>query len=275
MSDPYIESASGILRNKLGLKEQQSLDTAEADLLVVRETLFDLNPPKGNFDSQHLKAIHAYLFRDVYDWAGQFRIIPLAKAEYERGGKITRFSAPESIEHELEKVFTDLANQNFLQELQRKEFSRRIAVLFSEINRIHAFREGNGRTQRQFVRQLAKPLGYNLDFDAISRERLVQASVLSANGDLSMMERLMDEITDTVRVEPLKKVIQHLKRNGFNWNDVYIATTTPGQTYSGTFAGTDGTNFFFRDNQDHILVGNLKDLKATPKTEDRINFVAT
>src|SRR5215469_8644365 len=100
MSDPYIDPASGILRNKLGLKEQQSLDTAEADLLVVRETLFDLNPPKGNFDSQHLKAIHAYLFRDVYDWAGQFRIIPLAKADYERGGKITRFSAPESIEPE-------------------------------------------------------------------------------------------------------------------------------------------------------------------------------
>jgi len=60
MSDPYIDPASGILRNRLGLKEQQSLDTAESDLVAVRDTLFDLNPPKADFDSQHLKSIHAY-----------------------------------------------------------------------------------------------------------------------------------------------------------------------------------------------------------------------
>lgn len=275
MSDPYIDPISGILRNKLGLTEQQLLDTSESDSVAVRDTLLDLNPPTGNFDSHHLKAIHAYLFRDVYDWAGQFRTIPLAKADYERAGRITRFAAPELIENELEKVFADLAKENFLHGMERKEFARRIAFLFSEINRIHPFREGNGRAQRQFVRQLAKTLGFKLHFEAISQERLIQASVSSANGDVSMMERLMDEITDTVRIEPLRKVIQHLQTNGFNWNDFYVATTTPGQTYSGTFAGSDATNFFFRDDKNRILVGSLKDLKESAKTEDRINFVAS
>ena len=89
------------------------------------------------------------------------------------------------------------------------------------------------------------------------------------------MERLMDEITDTERVQPLAKVIQHLERNGFRWNDVYIATTTPGQTYAGKFAGSDGVNFFFRDDENRILVGNLKDLNQSVEPEERISFTAS
>lgn len=81
-----------------------------------------------------------------------------------------------------------------------------------------------------------------------------------------MMERLMDEITDTERIQLLAKVIVHLKRNDFKWNDIYLATTTPGQQYRGTFAGTDGNNFFFRDEQNRIFVGKLSDLNQTQKT---------
>ncbi len=275
MSDPYVDPSSGVLRNKLGFTEQESLDRAESDSVVVRGTLLDLNPPKGNFDAQHLKTIHEYLFRDVYEWAGQFRTIPLAKADYDRGGRVTRFTTPESIESELARVFAELAEDNFFEGLQRKQFSRKVARLFSEINRIHPFREGNGRTQRQFVRQLAKSVGYKLHFEAVTQERLVQASVLSANGDLAMMERLMDEITDTERVQPLAKVIQHLERNGFRWNDIYVATTTPGQSYAGKFAGSDGVNFFFRDDENRILVGNLKDLNQYAEPEEKISFTAS
>jgi cell filamentation protein len=81
MSDPYLDPKSGILTNKFGLTDQESLDRAESNAVSVRSILLQLNPLKGNFDSEHLKAIHSYLFRDVYEWAGQFRVIPLAKAE--------------------------------------------------------------------------------------------------------------------------------------------------------------------------------------------------
>lgn len=211
----------------------------------------------------------------MYDWAGQFRTIPLAKADYERAGRITRFTAPELIDSELARVFADLAQENFFEGLPRREFSRKLAFLFSEINRIHAFREGNGRSQRHLVRQLAKNLGYKIHFEVVSKERLIQASMLSANGDVSMMERLMDEITDTERVQPLTKVIQHLEKNGFKWNDIYVATTNPGQNYAGTFAGTDGTNFFFRDDENRILVGSLRDLNQSAEPEERISFTAS
>ena len=136
-------------------------------------------------------------------------------------------------------------------------------------------RVNQGVEPRVSQQPLAKNLGYKLHFEAVSRERLVQASVLSANGDLAMMERLMDEITDTERIQPLLKAIQHFEKNGFNWNDVYVATTTSGENYSGSFAGSDGANFFFRDDQNRILVGSLKDLSQAAEPNERISFTAS
>ena len=275
MSDPYIDPQSGILRNKFGLTSQESLDRAEANAVSARSILVQLNSLKGNFDSEHLKAIHAYLFQDVYEWAGRFRTIPLAKADYVQGGRVTKFTAPDLIEQELKRVLDELADEHYLEGLPRREFARKVAALLSEINRIHPFREGNGRAQRQFVRQLADSLGYKLHFEIVSKERLIQASILSGNGNVAMMERLLDEITDTERIQPLTKVIAHFERSQFGWNDIYLATTTPGQSYAGTFAGSDGANFFFRDDENRILVGNAKDLKRPAESGEKISFTAS
>jgi len=274
MSDPYLDPRSGILRNRLGITDQESLNSAEADVVALRSILLQNNPIHGNFDSEHLKQIHFYLFRDVYDWAGQFRVVPLAKADYLYGGRVTRFTPPQLIEQELQAAFDKVAQDGFFKGLSRKDFARKTAAFFSEINRIHPFREGNGRAQRQFVRQLSKGVGYKLHFEVVSKERLVQASILSANGEIAMMERLMDEITDTERIQPLAKVIDLFKRNDFTWNDIYLATTTPGQQYAGIFAGSDGDNFFFRDEQDRVVVGKLSDLSQTPNSQDKIKFTA-
>ena len=274
MSDPYLDPQSGILRNKFGLNDQASLDRAEANAVAVRSILLQGNPLKGDFDSQHLKQVHQYLFQDVYEWAGQFRTISIVKADYVGGGRVTRFTPPDLIEQELTTVFQNLARDGFLKGLPRKNFAHKMAMLFAEINRIHPFREGNGRAQRQFVRQLSNSVGYKLHFEVVSQERLVQASIVSANGDMDMMARLMDEITDTERIQPLAKVIDHLERSDFKWNDLYIATTTPGKEYTGTFAGTDGGNFFFRTEQNQLLVGKLKDLNAVPGPGEKINFTA-
>jgi cell filamentation protein len=91
---------------------------------------------------------------------------------------------------------------------------------------------------------------------------------------MEMMMRLMDEITDTERIQSLVKLIDHFQKNSFNWNDIYLATTNPGQEYSGTFAGSDGTNFFFRTEQNQIFVGKLSDLQQTPAAGHGIKFTA-
>jgi len=68
-SDPYLDPPSGILRNNLGLTDQDSLHREEANAVYVRSMLLKLNPIKGNFDSVHLQQIHENLFQDVYAWA--------------------------------------------------------------------------------------------------------------------------------------------------------------------------------------------------------------
>jgi hypothetical protein len=82
IDDPYVDQ-SGILLNKFGLSDQASLNAAEADAVYKRSAILQLNPPKGNFDSEHLRGIHSYLFVDVYAWAGQFRTITLAKKDHD------------------------------------------------------------------------------------------------------------------------------------------------------------------------------------------------
>ena len=270
MNDPYLDPQSGILRNNFGIINQQELDSREANAVGVRSIMIQLNPVPGNFDSKHLKAIHEYLFRDVYEWAGMFRTISLSKRDHV-GGCITDFSAPDVIEAELEAVFRVLANDNFLRFLPRLAFANKMAHLLAEMNRIHPFREGNGRAQRQFVRQLAQG-SYKAHFDVVSKERLVMASIASAHGDISMMARMMDEITDTERIQPLKKVIAFLDKERYPWNDRYIATTTPGQQYRGTFAQAAGSSFFFYDDQNRILVGKTSDLPSEAKANGKVVF---
>lgn len=94
-------------------------------------------------------------FRDVYEGGGQFRTILLAKAEDIRGGRVIRFTPPNLIEQELTKVFDELANEHFLEGLQRREVAQNVAALLSDINRIHPFREGNATAVRASIgRQL-------------------------------------------------------------------------------------------------------------------------
>jgi hypothetical protein len=90
-----------------------------------------------------------------------------------------------------------------------------------------------------------------------------------------MMERLFDEITDTERIQSLAKVIAHLERGQFKWNDVYLATTTSDQSYAGTLAGSDRANFFFRDDENRVFVGNAKDLKRPAESGEKISFTAS
>jgi hypothetical protein len=84
-----------------------------------------------------------------------------------------------------------------------------------------------------------------------------------------------DPSSDTRSVKQIDDHIGHLERNGFNWNDIYLTTTTPGQTYIGIFADSDGTNFFFRVGDNRIVVGDMKDLKTPAKTGEEISFTAS
>src|SRR5258708_767155 len=110
--------------------------------------------------------------------------------------------------------------------LGQVEFAHQAARLLADINKLHPFREGNGRTQRLFLDLLARQAGHQLYFDVVSRERMIQASIKANDGKLGMMTRMFEEITNADRIQPLRRAIAFLSREKFNWNDVYVATTT-------------------------------------------------
>jgi cell filamentation protein len=77
-NDPYLDPASGVLRNRLDIVDEATLEQAEADIAATRSYELSQTPLKGRFDLAHLQAIHRYLFGDVYDWAGQLRTMDIS-----------------------------------------------------------------------------------------------------------------------------------------------------------------------------------------------------
>jgi cell filamentation protein len=173
IDDPYTYDDSTVLVNKLGLRSQAELDAFEAEISNARaeEPL-----PGGALDFAHYKAIHHHLFQDVYEWAGQVRTVRIAK-----GGN--PFCFPENIEGQSAKLFDDLRAADYLRNLDARTFSNKAAHFLAELNAIHAFREGNGRSQLTFFALLADYAGYPLNLDKLDPERMLAAMIASFDGD--------------------------------------------------------------------------------------------
>jgi cell filamentation protein, protein adenylyltransferase len=146
-------------------------------------------PLPGRFDLEHLKAIHRYIFQDVYGWAGQLRTVNISKGT-------STFGFYQYIESHLQQTLSDLPRENYLQGLAQQAFVARAAHYLAEINAAHPFREGNGRTQREFIRELALKAGFRLNWNGMSREELYTASEDSMLGKLDGLIALMLAITE-------------------------------------------------------------------------------
>jgi fido (protein-threonine AMPylation protein) len=124
------------------------------------------------------------------------------------------FMAGPLIAGALKRIAGALRKSNYLRGLPREEFASRAADVMIDINGIHPFREGNGRTHRVFMRELASEAGHKLNFSVVTRERMIQASIAAnERGDSTMMRRMFGEISDTVRVAAWEKAIGALNEN--------------------------------------------------------------
>lgn len=167
--DPYVYPGTLVLRNRLGIIDAAFLDKQERSLVVLR---IRRGVPRGAFDLAHLRAIHRHLFQDIYDWAGELRTVEIAKGEQQ-------FQFRQYIETGMADVHRRLVRGRFLHGLSAAEFAAEAAVIIGDINYIHPFREGNGRTQLQYLKQLAGAAGHRLDLAKIAGGRWNEASVIS------------------------------------------------------------------------------------------------
>ena len=159
----YCYPDSDVLKNKIGIRDMGKLQQVEKRLTMLRILELIDNPVLGKFDLEHLKMIHRYIFQDVY----------------------VNF-----IEGQAAEIFRKLRDENYLQGLSNEDAAGRLAYYFSEINALHPFREGNGRSQREFIRTLALHIGYVINFANASKEEMIKASEDSFLCDYGRMEHL-------------------------------------------------------------------------------------
>jgi cell filamentation protein len=141
----------------------------------------------GRFDSVHLQSIHRTLFQDVFPWAGEFRAVNISKGN-------SNFGPAMHIAGALADALAKLkAERSLTAALPALDFSLRAAFYLGEINAIHPFREGNGRTQREFIRQLALSAGHPLSWAGFTQEQMVDASIAShLRGDSSGLAAIIE-----------------------------------------------------------------------------------
>jgi cell filamentation protein len=271
VNDPYLQ-LNGTLKNRFGIVSQDLLSRVEANFTAVRLSLLGQEGSRGPFNFARLLATHQYIFQDVYSWAGQLRTTELYKAARVHG-PLHQFVSVKELAHEAERIFGDLAKHNELKGLDRKPFCYQAAQLLCNLNQLHPFREGNGRTQRAFLQALAKDAGYELSFDVVSRERMMKASIEGSEGDVAMMERMFLEVTDASRVAGLREAIRFFEAKGYPWNDRYLATTESGRSYAGQVVGRVNAHFMMHDGE-QIFVAQLSDVLSVPASGESVAFMA-
>lgn len=195
----YCYPNSGVLINKLNIQDAGALHTAEREITSLRLAAAKAQPIIGKLDMRHLQKIHGYLFGDIYGWAGKLRHVNIAKGN--------QFCLAMNL---------DTYGTNLFQKLEREHYligtsepvPHRLAYYFSEINVLHPFREGNGRTQRLFIEYLASVAGYRVGFSTVSTEEMMIASADSFACEYESIYRMFERITTPISEEEQKESIR-------------------------------------------------------------------
>lgn len=174
IDDPYCYKGTFVLKNKANIRDADRLEAFELEMSNLRAQ----GPlPLGKFTPPHYCKIHHHLFRDVYTWAGKPRTVRTSK-----GGNA--FCYPEYIDPEMKKLFARLRTEDFLPGAERVAFVTAAADFLAELNAIHPFREGNGRSQLAFVHLLGLRAGHPFDLQRIVRQTFLPAMIASFSGTI-------------------------------------------------------------------------------------------
>jgi len=171
-----------VLRNKLDIRTNLELSVEEYRITSARRVDIELGRgPSGNFDAVHLKAIHRHLFGEIYEWAGHTRnerpIVDGQPVEVvatmRKGGHA--FLPGSRIETGLADALRPISNPDVLRGSSIEQFAETAGRVLAELNHVHPFREGNGRTQETFIAELGRRYEHLVEFGVITRPRMIAA----------------------------------------------------------------------------------------------------
>jgi len=135
----------------------------------------------------------------TYEWAGDFRTVNISKSG-------DPFAFQQHIVSSLDKLWGDLKRESQLLGCDLQHFATRGAYYLGEINAIHPFRDGNGRTQRELIRELALHNGFMIDWRQVSQEEMIAASRRSLRIDNAELEQVLKKALDN---EPNRQTIRN------------------------------------------------------------------
>lgn len=211
MPDCYLYDDVPVLKNKLDIKDSDTLDLVEAEqsrasMMILYEQGFHDFTPAG------LCEIHRFLFEDIYDWAGKYRIINIEKRERLLGGRSVWYSNDDQIEDDLQTVFAHIQEEKWTA-FSRLEFVHALVTYFPKLWQVHPFREGNTRTVVMMMTMFVEHYGYYMDHEllAASAGYVRDAFVMASLDQFSEPEHLERILLDAVCTEPIEYDIESLE----------------------------------------------------------------
>lgn len=200
MRDPYLYDDVPVLKNKLNIREQGLLDDAEADYVAYRLKDLALNPMAGSYNTEHLLRMHAFIFQDIFEWAGETRAIAIYKEEDVLGGQSIEYSDPFDIVNDISHALADMRAKNW-KIMERRQLTVEFCDSLARLWRIHPFREGNTRTTVNFCCQFADENGFTINRKLLGENsRYVRTALVAYNAYFS-------DKSDFSKKEYLEKIV--------------------------------------------------------------------
>jgi len=183
MSDAkYCYPGTNVLINHFDIRDNYLLSQIERDITSINLALLANSPVKGDFTLKHLQDIHYAIFHEIYPFAGQIRTVAIAKTNL--------FCLPQYIGSMADEIFGKLHREKCLKELNKEQFVDRLAFYSGEINALHPFRDGNGRSLKFFLQELSRQAGYNLEY--VDKDQLLTADIEAMSGRYGLLKALYD-----------------------------------------------------------------------------------
>ena len=188
----YTDPKTGILRNLAGIQDRDALLFFESVAVAKRIQELYENPIKIN-GIESLLTIHKHLFHDVYSWAGKKRKVEISKA-----GK--QFFSTTHFDNAFRFIDTLISDYKNISKNDKHRIAEKLAEILDSINYLHPFREGNGRTQREFIRLLALEKDLVLNLNPPDNKKIYDQYMQGTiNSDVKALTKLIFEQIETKR----------------------------------------------------------------------------
>ena len=200
--DPYTYKGTSVLINRANLRDPAAARRFESNVTAVRTMTFPEVLRAGPLNLQHFREIHRHLFQDVYAWAGELRTVNISK-----GG--TSFARADLLLTEGNRIFDQLARENYFQGLPKPAFVEKLASFYGDLNALHPFREDNGRATRAVFELIAERAGYQFDYRRVDRDDWNQSASRSVAGDIEGMKKIFTASMRPLRAVAFEKMERH------------------------------------------------------------------